>query len=55
MPLFVFGGRYAVSGAQPADTFAQALEQAWQDGIVAPGETDAAACGPDGCALPPTA
>lgn len=55
VPLFVFGGRYAVSGAQPADTFAQALEQAWQDGIVAPGETDAAACGPDGCALPPTA
>ncbi|WP_256258994.1 DsbA family oxidoreductase, partial [Burkholderia ubonensis] len=52
VPLFVFGGRYAVSGAQPADVFAQALEQAWQDGIVAIGGDDAAACGPDGCALP---
>ena len=27
VPLFVFGGRYAVSGAQPADAFAQALGQ----------------------------
>ncbi|MBN3792238.1 DsbA family oxidoreductase [Burkholderia sp. Ac-20353] len=53
VPLFVFGGRYAVSGAQPADVFAQALEQAWQDGVVAIGDEDAAACGPDGCALPP--
>lgn len=55
VPLFVFGGRYAVSGAQPADVFAQALEQAWQDGVVALGGDDAAACGPDGCALPPHA
>ncbi|AOI69624.1 DsbA family oxidoreductase [Burkholderia ubonensis] len=55
VPLFVFGGRYAVSGAQPADVFAQALEQAWQDGIVAIDGDDAAACGPDGCALPPHA
>ncbi|MGU7782402.1 DsbA family oxidoreductase [Burkholderia sp. PU8-34] len=55
VPLFVFGSRYAVSGAQPADVFAQALEQAWQDGVVAIGGDDAAACGPDGCALPPHA
>lgn len=53
VPLFVFGGRYAVSGAQPADVFAQALEQAWRDGVVEPGADAAAACGPDGCALPP--
>ncbi|MBU9183412.1 DsbA family oxidoreductase [Burkholderia multivorans] len=53
VPLFVFGGRYAVSGAQPADVFAQALEQAWRDGVVEPGGDAAAACGPDGCALPP--
>ncbi|WP_175701914.1 DsbA family oxidoreductase [Burkholderia ambifaria] len=54
VPLFVFGGRYAVSGAQPADVFAQALEQAWRDGaIVELAGDDAAACGPDGCELPP--
>ncbi|MBU9661681.1 DsbA family oxidoreductase [Burkholderia multivorans] len=53
VPLFVFGGRYAVSGAQPADVFAQALEQAWRDGVVESGGGAAAACGPDGCALPP--
>ncbi|PRE63326.1 DsbA family oxidoreductase [Burkholderia multivorans] len=53
VPLFVFGGRYAVSGAQPADVFAQALEQAWRDGVVEAGGDAAAACGPDGCALPP--
>ncbi|PRH00444.1 DsbA family oxidoreductase [Burkholderia multivorans] len=53
VPLFVFGGHYAVSGAQPADVFAQALEQAWRDGVVQSGGDAAAACGPDGCALPP--
>ncbi|MBU9628531.1 DsbA family oxidoreductase [Burkholderia multivorans] len=53
VPLFVFGGRYAVSGAQPADVFAQALEEAWRDGVVEAGGDAAAACGPDGCALPP--
>lgn len=54
VPLFVFGGRYAVSGAQPADMFAQALDQAWRDGgIVELTGGDAAACGPDGCELPP--
>ncbi|MBR8140788.1 DsbA family oxidoreductase [Burkholderia vietnamiensis] len=53
VPLFVFGGRYAVSGAQQADVFTQALEQAWRDGaIVELAGDDAAACGPDGCELP---
>ncbi|HGL4260057.1 TPA: DsbA family protein, partial [Burkholderia dolosa] len=53
VPLFVFGGRYAVSGAQPADVFAQALDRAWRDGgIVDIAGSDAAACGPDGCELP---
>ncbi|MGS0896302.1 DsbA family oxidoreductase [Burkholderia stagnalis] len=52
VPLFVFGGRYAVSGAQPADVFARALDQAWRDGLVEFVGDDAAACGPDGCALP---
>ncbi|MDR8821085.1 hypothetical protein FEQ05_04816 [Burkholderia pseudomultivorans] len=48
----MFGSRYAVSGAQPADVFAQALDQAWRDGVVEPAGGDAAACGPDGCELP---
>ncbi|MBF5014863.1 DsbA family protein, partial [Burkholderia pseudomultivorans] len=52
VPLFVFGGRYAVSGAQPTDVFAQALDQAWRDGVVEFAGGDAAACGPDGCELP---
>ncbi|WP_179401997.1 DsbA family oxidoreductase [Burkholderia guangdongensis] len=57
VPLFVFGGRYAVSGAQPADAFAQALDHAWRDRAHAPspGGAEAGACGPDGCALPPHA
>jgi len=29
VPFFVFGEKYAVSGAQPAEVFASALEQAW--------------------------
>jgi len=29
VPFFVLDGKYGVSGAQPAATFAQALEQAW--------------------------
>lgn len=31
VPFFVFGGRYAVSGAQPAELFTTALERAWAD------------------------
>ncbi|WP_033317818.1 DsbA family oxidoreductase [Streptomyces yerevanensis] len=54
VPFFVLDRKYGVSGAQPVETFGQALEQAWgnrsplkliQDG-------DADACGPDGCAVP---
>ncbi len=31
VPFFVLGGRYSVSGAQPAETFAGALERAWSE------------------------
>jgi predicted DsbA family dithiol-disulfide isomerase len=31
VPFFVFAHRYGVSGAQPADFFAQALNRAWDD------------------------
>lgn len=50
VPFFVFDSKYAVSGAQPAEVFTQALTTAWDDRpaplvTVAEGET----CGPDGC------
>ncbi|MEU6583562.1 DsbA family oxidoreductase [Nocardia sp. NPDC046763] len=53
VPFFVLDRKYGVSGAQPSEVFAQALERAWSDHapeleIVADGE----ACGPDGCTLP---
>ena len=55
VPFFVLDRAYGVSGAQPAEVFAQALTQAYGDRppleIVDGGE-DADACGPDGCAVP---
>ncbi len=54
VPFFVLGQKYGVSGAQPSEVFAQALSQAWsetQPSIQTIGGDDAAACGPDGCAL----
>ena len=57
VPFFVVDQKYGVSGAQPAEVFTQVLERAWADahptvelagGVVG---GDAAACGPDGCAI----
>ncbi|GHD27391.1 DsbA family oxidoreductase [Streptomyces galbus] len=54
VPFFVLDRRYGVSGAQPAEVFAQALTQAWGGRspltLLDQGDTDA--CGPDGCAVP---
>ncbi|MFF0613866.1 DsbA family oxidoreductase [Nocardia tengchongensis] len=53
VPFFVLDRKYGVSGAQPAEVFAQALEQAWSDHapeLAMVGDGDA--CGPDGCAVP---
>ncbi|MER5960079.1 DsbA family oxidoreductase [Streptomyces sp. NPDC001893] len=54
VPFFVLDRKYGVSGAQPAEVFAQALEQAWDSRsllqVIDSG--DAEACGPDGCAVP---
>jgi predicted DsbA family dithiol-disulfide isomerase len=51
VPFFVLGGKYAVSGAQPAEVLAQALEQAW-DSLAPEGEAvrEGAVCDPSGCA-----
>lgn len=50
VPFFVIGGKYAVSGAQPADLLLQALTQAWNEAEAEPpAYAEGAACGPDGC------
>jgi predicted DsbA family dithiol-disulfide isomerase len=50
VPFFVIGGRYALSGAQPAALIGGALTQAWEELAAAPVEfAEGAACGPDGC------
>ncbi|RMI34824.1 DsbA family oxidoreductase [Nocardia stercoris] len=53
VPFYVLDGKYAVSGAQPAEVFGQALATAWANRapavqLVGSGDT----CGPDGCELP---
>lgn len=56
VPFFVLDRKYGVSGAQPAEVFAQALTQAWGERpplkLIQDGTADAEACGPDGCAVP---
>ena len=50
VPFFVLGGRYAISGAQPADLLLDALTQAWAALEAKPTVfAEGAACGPDGC------
>ncbi len=55
VPFFVIDSRYGIAGAQPAATFADALERAWSDRhpaveMVGAGTgQDGAVCGPDGC------
>jgi predicted DsbA family dithiol-disulfide isomerase len=56
VPFFVIDRAYGLSGAQPADVFAQALAEAWQAShppVVVPSadSSEAPACGPDGCPL----
>lgn len=52
VPFFVFGARYAASGAQPAELLLGALEKAWAEVVKEPLEAlaEGAVCGPDGCA-----
>ncbi|MFE1289024.1 DsbA family oxidoreductase [Streptomyces sp. NPDC058751] len=54
VPFFVLDRTYGVSGAQPAEVFAQALAQAWGERPRLTPVQDGAAevCGPDGCAVP---
>nr|BFD85551.1 DsbA family oxidoreductase [Streptomyces sp. Xyl84] len=56
VPFFVLDRAYGVSGAQPAEVFAQALTRAWGDRapltLLQEADGGAEACGPDGCAVP---
>jgi predicted DsbA family dithiol-disulfide isomerase len=55
VPFFVVDRKLGVSGAQPAEVFAQVLDRAWAEAhpslehVGGPESTDA--CGPDGCAI----
>jgi len=54
VPFFVVDGKFGISGAQPAELFAQVLERAWSErepALQVVGGSDEA-CGPDGCAVP---
>jgi predicted DsbA family dithiol-disulfide isomerase len=49
VPFFVLGGRFAVSGAQPAEVMEKALEKAWDKAAL---EVSAGAtCDDEGCAI----
>ncbi len=60
VPFFVVDGRYGISGAQPVEVFAGAIERAWSErqptlqtitATTAGGSAgdDAGVCGPEGC------
>jgi predicted DsbA family dithiol-disulfide isomerase len=56
VPFFVIDRKFGLSGAQPADTFTAALEQAWQENnppvlVNAAGGAAGEACGTDGCSV----
>jgi predicted DsbA family dithiol-disulfide isomerase len=53
VPFYVVDRKYGVSGAQPAETFAQVLQRAWDEAhpsVQMMGVGDV--CGPDGCTPP---
>lgn len=52
VPFFVIGGRYAVSGAQPAELLLRAIQRAWEEAMEQPDDasSEGAVCGPEGCA-----
>ncbi|NYG58232.1 putative DsbA family dithiol-disulfide isomerase [Nocardioides daedukensis] len=53
VPFFVIDEKYGISGAQPAQVFSQAIEQAWNESrpTLKMVDADGEACGPDGCAI----
>ncbi|MBV9947751.1 MAG: DsbA family oxidoreductase [Myxococcales bacterium] len=56
VPFFVFADRYALSGAQPAEVFEEALTRAWTDqGGASPPSAGGAGCDGGGCEVAPAA
>jgi len=52
VPFFVFADKYAVSGAQPSEVFAEVLDTVWAEAHPKTQPTvlaDGPACGPEGC------
>jgi protein disulfide-isomerase len=54
VPFFVFDNKYAISGAQHAETFVKTLEKVWEEGqfeskITILNSPDNTSCGIDGC------
>ncbi|GAA4501198.1 protein disulfide isomerase FrnE [Hymenobacter ginsengisoli] len=53
VPFFVFDDKYAVSGAQPSEVFAEVLDKVWEESHPTKAQptmlADGPACGPDGC------
>lgn len=59
VPFFILNQKYAISGAQPIETFTQALEKVWEEENPKPiledlSVTDGSACADGSCAAPPT-
>jgi len=54
VPFFLFDGKFGLAGAQPVDSFRQALERAWGERTIVQlaEDADAEACGPHGCPVP---
>ncbi|MDT9591779.1 DsbA family oxidoreductase [Nocardioides zeae] len=57
VPFFVLDSKFGISGAQPTEVFAQALQRAWDDArptlVDVTGPADGGeVCGPDGCEVP---
>lgn len=54
VPFFVLDRKYGISGAQPSETFIEALTQAFEESKPAfemKGDASANSCGPDGCEI----
>ena len=52
VPFFIFDDKYAVSGAQPSEVFAEVLDTVWAEAHPKAQPTllaDGPACGPEGC------
>lgn len=59
VPYFIINQKYAISGAQPTETFVNALEKVWVEESSSPvlqdlstADTDAASCSDGSCAIP---